>query len=791
MEEQTRQQKSPKNTSKPRPNKAMRRLIISAIIVAAILIGMPFGIQYGVIKALKDAGSQQVELKDVDFNPFTGVLVLKKLSATSGKSPELKFSLLSVEIDWLPLFKKQLLIKALHLKDSSVDIQQLEDKTVKIAGIILPKAAEDTSSEKSAWGVGIAGVHFTNNHINIKSPTFATTVKIDDLALAQLISWNEGQASDVSFDAYINGAHVSADLALDVFTEKPSVKGSLKLDKLELSHFQSMVRDTLTELNGRLSTDITFVAELSDNGFTYKQGGTVALTKSTIIANGLQIKQPNTLWQGDIGLVKNSDAVDIDVSGDLTATQLSADNTHTKVKIFQIDTAKLQGLSINGLENIQINKLLLDGLLVAQKASEKTALAVVENIVVDTLQLNNTADIAIKSVLINGLEADVHANKEGEIAVLKDLFVTADKEQTAEPKKATKQGLIKIGSIKTTGENNVKIAYQIADEHIKKLIHIRKLEMGELNSDAANKLTPIVFDATINKHSILFIDGGIAPFSKKTNANIKAKLKAFELPEFSPIIRNELGYDIQSGQLNADINVEIKQNILDGKMQLDIHGLVMEPADADKMAKMTQQLSMPLDSALSLLRDDKDDISLKIPVKGDLAKPDFDVADVINTALGNALQGTVKNVLTYALQPYGMIFMLASKAYEVSTSISLDAIEFSAGQSVLSGNTASYLEKIGGLMKKRPGLRIRLCGVATPSDRVVLQKQKTSGKKEQSQDKPVKDLVKTQMQALAKARASSIKSILVKDYSIDATRLFICLPKVVTEAQKPRVDILI
>ena len=206
---------------------------------------------------------------------------------------------------------------------------------------------------------------------------------------------------------------------------------------------------------------------------------------------------------------------------------------------------------------------------------------------------------------------------------------------------------------------------------------------------------------------------------------------------------------------------------------------------------------MPLESALSMLRDDNNNIKLNIPVKGDLASPDFNISDVINTALGNALQGTVKNVLKYALQPYGVMFMAAEKAYGIATSIKLEPLIFPPGDSVLAENSINQINKIGELMQKRPQLSIHICGFATQHDHMFLQNLANSDSADTStstapNEKPLQEpLLK-----LASERQVAVKTHLVNNYHLKATRLFTCKPRVEKDLNnettaKPRVELLI
>jgi hypothetical protein len=243
------------------------------------------------------------------------------------------------------------------------------------------------------------------------------------------------------------------------------------------------------------------------------------------------------------------------------------------------------------------------------------------------------------------------------------------------------------------------------------------------------------------------------------------------------------------------LKINIEDNLLDGQTSLQVNQLILEAADENKMAKMTQQLSMPLDSALSLLRDGNDDIKLNIPIKGDLASPNFDISDIINTALGNALQGTVKSFLKYTLQPYGLIFMAAEKAYGVATAIKLDAIPFPPGQDTLPLESANYLKRVGELMQKRPQLRIRICGFATEQDHLFLQN--PSNKTKEITSKEQQDQLNQEaLLDLAKKRQMAVKSHLLSTYQLETTRLFTCHPKIDTSKtthpeSTPRVELLI
>lgn len=839
---------------KKSPHKGFRRLVYFAVAIGLLLIGTPFAIKYAITEGLTAAGSKQVNVNDVDFNPFTGELVVKGLSARTADNPELTIVSMSVNVDWLPLLQQRLMVRSIILDGVQVLIEQGKAQQLTIAGIHLPVTKSETPPKKeaatpTAWGIGLGSVHFINNRIELKSPGFSSDINIRDLSLKQLFSWTPDQPGVLTFDTDINKAAISGELELGAFAKSPLFKGKLNIDQFVLDDFLTLVGGRVNKLKGRLSTDLSVSLSLEESGIHYQQHGNIRLQDSHIGLNDIQLehqtinwdgdvdfslnkgqtdvqvkgtlalnKHQSTLkspplvskvdsanWAGDVGFKTINDKSNLNVTGGLIATGLHSKNRQANLSALQLENLTINGILIDQLDSINLSKIVLDGLILRQKAEGSQPLLKTTQLTLDNLQLNNLADINLEAVSINGLAAEVNIDKHGNLALLDELMSSLKPKRPAlkqEKQSATtktnntsaKKPLMRVGGIKVIGSNQITLTTATSSDLVKKKIEIKALSIGELNNQKPNVLTPIDMVASINKHSKLSLNGQVAPFSQKVNTQVVSTLKSFELPEFSPLIRKELGYNVHSGQLDSDIDIKIKQDQLNGTIKLAIHKLEMEPADPDKVAKMAQQLTMPLDSALSLLRDKNDDIELLIPIKGDIANPDFALGPVINKAMGNALQGTVTNYLKYALQPYGLIYMTAEKAYGAATSISLEAIQFKPSEHALSAQSKSYMEKIGHLMQKRPGLRIRVCGFATASDRLKFIELSKATEKEVTDKKaeaPL-DVFHDELLDLAKERVQVVKSHLISTYQISGDRLFNCLPQIEEEkGLPPRVELLI
>lgn len=766
-----------------------------------LIIALPYAIQFGIIKGLTNAGSKEVSVDDVDFNPFTGKLSINHLRAKRQQQAELSVDSLTLQVDWLPLFKKRLHITSLSIRGSSLKIEKADAKTLYIGGIRIPLDTADKNKKEdkpSSWGIGLNKLRLVNNSFSYQSPIFSDSFTVNDLTIDQALSWEPNHLSDFSFNTQLNQSLISGNISVSMFSDTPLIKGQLHIQKLNLNNFQPLVKEHLQELRGYVNSDIEFTLLVDKNTIDYKQTGALSINQATIAIPSLNNTLASANWNGTARYTTTSDVPSLYLQGQLELNELSSKNPQTKMRVAAAHKLVIKNLAIKQIQDIKTSSIEVDGLSLATNDLDHSLIDS-KKMLIQEFQLQNLKDIDINQIKLGGLTAQIDINKHNDITLLKkltDSLPIQEKNKTAKTEESAKPAQFHLASLAISKNSRIKFSKKTEQGSIKKDIQLEQLDMGEINSLKPKKPTPINLKATIDKFSTLSVKGKIYPFDEKTNTSLQSKLSAFELHEFSPLIREQLGYNIQNGQLNADLKIDIKEDILNGETSVEIHQLALEAADENKMAKMTQQLSMPLDSALSLLRDDNDDIKLNIPIRGNLASPDFNISDIINTALGNALQGTVKNVLKYALQPYGLIFMAAEKAYGVATAIKLDAVTFPPGQDTLPIDSANYLKRVGELMQKRPQLRIRVCGFATAQDRLFLQNAADKVNIDLSKEQQEK-LIQDTLLELAKNRQIAVKSHLVATYQLEATRLFACkaqieTPQPIDSAENPpRVELLI
>ncbi len=278
----------------------------------------------------------------------------------------------------------------------------------------------------------------------------------------------------------------------------------------------------------------------------------------------------------------------------------------------------------------------------------------------------------------------------------------------------------------------------------------------------------------------LSMQGRVQPFSEKGTLVATAKVHSFSLPSINSLLGESLGYIARTGQLDADVELHVEQGRLQGESQLLLRQLEVVKLKEKGRQQEDSGLSMPLDTALDLLRNDDNDIELSIPVSGDIRNPQFNYQDAINKAVGTALQKAALGYIAETLQPYGALVTVADLAWSAGKKmmvIKLDPLRFDAGSRQPDEKQAlPYLQHLAGLMNKKTSLRLTLCGKATRADRQVLLQMEKKADDEA-------------LLALASARAQHVREMLMQRFSLDSARLFLCQPAI-DEAEEafPRLE---
>lgn len=202
----------------------------------------------------------------------------------------------------------------------------------------------------------------------------------------------------------------------------------------------------------------------------------------------------------------------------------------------------------------------------------------------------------------------------------------------------------------------------------------------------------------VNRYAPVSIKGRINPLAKMLSANIRMQFKGVGLTAFSPYSGKFAGYRIKKGKASLTLHYRISQGILHGSNKI-----VLNQLELGRRVKSPNAINLPLHLAIALLKNDQGVINLNLPVRGNLNNPKFAIGPLIGKAVVNVLEKAVTS-------PFRLLASLIPGG-----SAELSHIDFPPGLAALDAKQRHKLTQLAGALKKRPGLQLNVQGVAVPA----------------------------------------------------------------------------
>lgn len=381
--------------------------------------------------------------------------------------------------------------------------------------------------------------------------------------------------------------------------------------------------------------------------------------------------------------------------------------------------------------------------------------------------------IVLGELRLDGLDLNIARDVQGETGLTPpataDAATSAKTTVETEETMASDSPRIIVASTVIDGESHASFSDATVTPNFEIALKPLQIELGPIDNQQAEAPTPLKLSATIDESATLTVDGTITPFTDPFATDIHAKVEGLELPTLSPYTEAFIGYELRRGRFATDTKMVIADGQLDINNRLTLTKLSLRESDHKKARGLINELEMPLDSALDLLRDGDDNIVFDLPVKGRLDDPQFKLGGVMKLAVGKGMKMAAMNYLTNALQPLGTALLIKRVVGEI-TKPRFKPLLFAAGSAELDPTTQESLDKIGNLLSKRPQLSITVCGIAMQNDHMALSTEK--------------EATEQQMHELATARATNTRDYLTGSQGINSKQLFECNPVVSPEPSK-------
>ncbi|MFW2365250.1 MAG: DUF748 domain-containing protein [Desulforhopalus sp.] len=415
---------------------------------------------------------------------------------------------------------------------------------------------------------------------------------------------------------------------------------------------------------------------------------------------------------------------------------LRSEENPDKESVVQLGNGRLSAISWYGGEGLQADRLQIDGL--------------------------NTRIIRDKEGTIN-ISSKLQAMQANQDKPAKETPVTDDEEQGA--------GVpLRLSEIVVGGASSVVFEdYTLAVPYRTDLA-ISQLQMTDIDSTKPEQEINLLLKGDLEKRAPLEIAGTVSPFSDQLSMKMKLKLKNYPLSSLSAYTVQSVGTALASGQLKLKTKVELADGNLDMDNSILLKKLETETISPELAAELDNQLPVPLDAALSILRNSERNIELDIPLNGPLSDLDVGVSDVLITALSKAIVPAASGYLMYALGPYGALAYVGMKAGEKMLQVTLPPVLFVQQEVTLTAEHIDYLERVAKILTDRPDPDLQICP-RVASWELVSEEEKTTV---EGGDFPLDEEQRETLLELGQLRGMEIKKYLVEKHAIASDRLLIC-----------------
>jgi hypothetical protein len=795
--------------------KQRRITLISIAVIAALALALFFlpsvFLRNFVKDTLAEQGLQVRGLEDVDLNLYALSLETGPLSVVDASGDGVRVEQIGLYLRFMPLAKQRLYVSGIEISGLDLTVTTDENGAIQVAGMP-PLTAPDGDTEaeeaqETGWGYGLNILAITDSTVTVGLPTVATTATIDRLTLANIKSWTPDNPARVTFDGSLGGGRVEIEGKVAPLTRDMTMDLTLVMTSLPLD----MIRGgpALTgQVSGDLNIEMTVPAANPPAG---QFSGTIRLAETGLTQDGI----PDTSFEDlSIDDLKGSFRLSEDGTPVFAAAGgLSLDGLRVGSEarpLATIERLVLPAWALDEARTVTVQELTAEEIragVADEQAGDDRDLVRIGHLRLEGVE-TKTDPLATTIAVLEITDLAGHVTRTADGIALPEEFSTSSSTEptpseapSAESAEARGLPAITIGEIRILGDSRLSYAERALHLPANFDIAFTTFEVRNINSTNPDNEASFKIAAKVNEFSDLKLDGTARPFAADGAAfDLTSRIEGMDLPRLSPYAATFLGVNLESGQLNADIDARADKGTLDSHVALKLRSLELAPLEDFDKTSLAEQIDMPIGTALDLVRDGKGEINLKIPVTGPLGDPNFDMSNAISKAVASALTGAVTTTLKIMFPVAG----LASLLFDAGTdaSLNLEPVLFPPGETAPLADQLKLMDGLGELMTKRPGVRVQLCGRATAADLAHRRVLTPIPDAAPTTSDPDADAPQTEtapeitgeeraaLIELAAERARVVKRFVMSSHGIDATRLLECRPVFGEEDSKqPRVEI--
>lgn len=433
----------------------------------------------------------------------------------------------------------------------------------------------------------------------------------------------------------------------------------------------------------------------------------------------------------DLRVTNLSSAPNAEIS-DASLSTLRAQ--HPEAGVLQLGDLALSGIQANADEQ-KVSSLALNALSVTPAEEELPLVSLAHYVITDieASPTSFTSGIHQFYGLVSNVTRLADGNIKGvpasEVASSDDANsdeASAKESRTASAgDSASESGndfVVKIAGIQllTEGDDIPETRFNWTDQAVTPTVNtqgkILELTTGKIDSSNLEQGVDLNLVIALDTYNRIRASGKMGLKGEYPEGSIDVDVQQLNLVDFNPYLVQAMGYRLKKGMLGVDSTISITEGQLGGNVLIKLQNSKFEPADEETINRLSKQISMPVETALSVLKDDNNNIRIDVPLSGDITQPDVGINDVVNQISRKALRTATLYYLKQSLVPYGQLISIASFAGDQLFAIRLNDLKYDDQQIELTDEHKAYLDTVADMMAKKVELELQACPVASEAE---------------------------------------------------------------------------
>jgi hypothetical protein len=218
---------------------------------------------------------------------------------------------------------------------------------------------------------------------------------------------------------------------------------------------------------------------------------------------------------------------------------------------------------------------------------------------------------------------------------------------------------------------------------------------GSVSAVASTKPEPatVKIAGAVDDSAPLLITGQLHPLGPRLYTDIQGSAKGIELTRLTPYAARYAGYAIEKGTLSVTVHYKVDN----GKLEADNQIFLDQLTFGDKVDS-PDATSLPVQFAVSLLKNSRGEIDVNLPISGSLDDPQFSVGGIVWHVLVNLISKAVTS-------PFALLS--GGGGHD-----ELGYVPFEPGNDDLSDSARQSLDTLAAKLADRPQIKLEATGRA-------------------------------------------------------------------------------